>query len=129
MPVRDHDAVPRFPGGGSRSRRRDVSRRDKVVFTGTFGVAPTDQSAVELYIYEQNIDGTKDQDGPAATDVQGATWVASFKVHNVTTEQVVPEIITLYGVREAKFSIKNVTGQSLALGATVKIEGLSPYAP
>lgn len=97
----------------------------KAVLSCSFTTAPDDQSFVYLYMFEQDIDSTNDEDGPAATDVQGATLVGSFKLHNVTTQQYKSEIISILGVRKATFSILNSGGQSMDSDFTVKLEGLS----
>ena len=85
----------------------------KAVLSCSFSVAPDDQSTIDLIMFEQNIDGTNDETGPAATDVQGGKVVGNFKLYNDTAQQYQAEVISLYGVREAKFSIKNNGGQTM----------------
>lgn len=97
----------------------------KAVLSCSFSTAPDDQSSVNLYIFEQNIDGTNDEDGPAATDVQGAKRIGSFKVHNVTTQQYQSVIISLLGIQNALFSIENDGGQTMDSDFTIKIEGFT----
>lgn len=97
----------------------------KAVLSCSFTTAPNDQSFVYLYMFEQDIDSTNDEDGPAATDVQGAKLVGSFKLHNVTTQQYQAEIISLIGVRKATFSILNSGGQTMDADFTLKIEGFT----
>lgn len=97
----------------------------KAVLSCSFSTAPDDQSNINLYIIEQNIDGANDVDGPTATDVQGAIYVGSFKLHNVTTQQYQSTVISLMGVQNALFSIENLGGQTIDSDFTVKIEGFS----
>lgn len=97
----------------------------KAVLSCSFSTAPDDQSSVSLYMFEQNIDSTNDEDGPAATDVQGAKRVGSFKLHNVTTQQYQAVNISLLGVRNALFSIQNDGGQTMDSDFVVSIEGFS----
>ena len=97
----------------------------KAVLSCSFTTAPDDQSPIDLYIIEQNIDGTNDVDGPTSTDVQGAIYIGSFKVHNVTTQQYQAINISLMGVQNALFSIQNNGGQTMDSDFTVKIEGFT----
>lgn len=97
----------------------------KAVLSCSFTTAPDDQSSIDLYMIEQNIDSTNDVDGPTATDVQGAIYVGSFRVHNVITQQYQAINISLLGVRNALYSIRNNGGQTMDSDFTVKIEGFT----
>ena len=97
----------------------------KAVLSCSFGTAPDDQSAVYLYMFEQDIDSTNDETGPSTTSPNGAKLVGKFKLDNVTTQQYQADVISLFGVRKAKFSIMNGGGQSMDSDFTVKIEGVS----
>lgn len=99
----------------------------KAVLSCSFTVAPTDQTTVDLYIFEENIFSTNGVAGPGATDVQGATLVGQFKLYDTTAQQYQTDVINMFGVREAKFSIKNTGGQTMDADFVVTLEGLSLY--
>lgn len=99
----------------------------KAVLSCSFAVAPNDQSVINLWMYEQNISATNDVTGPGATDVQGAKFVGQFKLYDTTSQQYQTDVISLFGVREASFSIENLGGQTMDADFTVTIEGLSLY--
>ena len=99
----------------------------KAVISCSFAVAPDDQSTVDLYISELNISGTSDVTPPAATDIQAARWVGSFKLYNTTAQQYQTTNISLFGVKDAVFSIQNNGGQTMDADFTVTLEGFSLY--
>ena len=101
----------------------------KAVLSCSFTVAPDDQSVVNLVMFEQDVSGTNDVQGPGATDVQGATYVGQFKLFDTTSQQYQTDIISLYGIREAKFAIENLGGQTMDADFVVTLEGLSVYRP
>ena len=97
----------------------------KAVLSCSFGTAPTDQSMVDLFMFEQDISSTNDETGPAATDVQGAKYVGSFKLYDTTSQQYQAIVVPTLGVKKAKFSIRNGGGQSMDSDFTITIEGFS----
>ena len=101
----------------------------KAVLSCSFTVAPTDQSTVTLFIFEQDISGTNDVAGPAATDVQGARSLGTFTLDDTTSQQyqTLSAPFSLFGVRKAKFSILNGGGQTMDADFSVTIEGVSLY--
>lgn len=98
------------------------------VLSCSFTIAPDDQSFVYLVESQQNIDGTNDVSSPTATDIQGGKVVGSFKIYDTTSQQYQQTVISLFGVREAKYSIQNAAGQTIDADFTVTLEGLSLYA-
>lgn len=103
------------------------STNAKAVISCSFTVAPDDQSTVDLYMAEQDISATNDVTAPAATDVQGAKWVGSFKLYNTTSQQYQTDTISLFGIKQAKYSIRNRGGQTMDDDFVVTLEGFSLY--
>lgn len=100
----------------------------KVSLSCSFTVAPTDQSTVDLIMFEQDVIGDNDEDGPSATSIQGGEIVGNFKLHDTTSQQYQSTVISLFGVKKsAKFSIRNNGGQTMDSDFLVIIEGLSLY--
>lgn len=98
----------------------------KAVISCSFALAPTDQTPVNLYITELDVDGNgNDVTAPSATEIRGARWVGSFKMYNVTTQQYQTDTISLFGIKRATFSIENQCDQAMDADFTVTIEGLS----
>ncbi len=94
-----------------------------VVGLFTFGAAPTPGRTIDLYAQLINIADTT-KDAPVPTDDQPVTYVGSFILDDVTTEQVVPIDIALPAVQssqEVVFFIKNNGGQSLSAGWSLQI--------
>ena len=91
----------------------------------TFGTAPNDGDTVDLYLVKP-LDGTNYEDG-SATVQKESTFIGSFVVRNVTSQQ----IITLRGIQgewteipptKIKAIIFNGSGQAFpATGTTVKM--------
>ena len=98
----------------------------KAVLSCSFSTAPDDQAPIELWYFEQDIDGTNDMTGPTGSSEEGARYLGSFKVRDgVTTQQYDAIPISLWGVKKAKFSIRNKGGQTMDSDFTVKIEGFT----
>ena len=92
----------------------------------TFAAAPTAGGTVELYMVQDDVDGTGDETPePAATDIQYlATLVGIFVVDNQDVATIKAINISLEGVLKARFFIKNNTGQQMSYTSapiTVKI--------
>ena len=77
---------------------------------------------------EQDISATNDVEGPTATNTQGAKWVGSFKLYNTTSQQYQTDTISLFGIKQAKYSIRNRGGHTMDADFVVTLEGLSLYA-
>lgn len=86
----------------------------RFVLTGTFSVAPTENSTLALYAQPLNIDGTTDADAPETT--RPTQFIGAFVVNNVTTSQSL--VCDAQDVPwEADYYIhNNGTGQTLAAG-------------
>lgn len=87
------------------------------VLTGSFAVAPAENSSLVLYARPLDIDGTLDAEVPETT--RATVFIGTFTVNNVTTPQVIP----LNGIfatdlpKLAEYYIhNNGTGQSLSAG-------------
>lgn len=93
----------------------------RAVLSCSASTAPDDQSMVHLIQFQSGVDE------PTASDIQAGVRVASFKLHNVTTQQQPePQIISLIGVKTTVgFSIENQSGQTIDSDFTVTIEGLT----
>ena len=84
------------------------------MLTGTFSVAPTENSTLALYARPLNIDGTADADAPETT--RPTRFIGAFVVNNVTTSQSL--VCDAQDVPwEADYYIhNNGTGQTLSAG-------------
>ncbi len=91
----------------------------RFVLTGTFSVAPTENTTLALYARPLNIDGTTDTDVPETT--RPTVFIGTFVVNNVTTLQAL--VVNAFGVPwEADYYIhNNGTGQTLGAGWTLKV--------
>jgi len=100
-----------------------------------FGAAPTAGGTVDLYMIQDDVDGTDDeQPAPAATDITyRARYVGSWVVDNQTASDkfVGSIVISLEGVKKARFFILNSSGQLLDYVATLITVKITPftYAP
>ncbi len=91
---------------------------------------PDSGATIDLYMIRQDVDSTSDVTAPTTSDKQGAEYVGSFQIYATDEAQYQQIVISLSGVRKAKFSFQNNTGQTMSYssGATVKVEGFS-YTP
>jgi hypothetical protein len=99
----------------------------------TFAAAPTAGGTIDLYMIQDDVDGTIDESPlPGATDIDYlAKYVGSWTVDNQDVAYVKPINISLEGVQKARFFIKNNTGQQISYTSnpiTVKIKPFS-FAP
>lgn len=85
----------------------------------TFGTAPTVNTTIDLYAYEQDIDGTTDEQAPTAT--YKPRYVTSFTVNAVTTVQSVKRFVKDAPTKAFYSPYNNATGQSIAAGWTLKV--------
>ena len=86
----------------------------RFVLTGTFSVAPTENTTLALYARPLNIDGTADTDAPETT--RPTQYIGMFAVNNVTSAQSL--VCDAQNVPwEADYYIhNNGTGQTLGAG-------------
>lgn len=99
----------------------------------TFAAAPTVGASIDLYMCRQDLAGDTADDvtAPTTTLQKGAKYVGSFApLYAVDEDQPLETIISLAGVRKAKFYIQNNSGatMSFSAGFTVEIEGFT-YTP
>lgn len=93
----------------------------KAKFSGTFAVTPTAGAMIDIFIVE-DVDGTYEEPPTATLPVQGK-HVGSLIIE-AATAQVSSTLISLMGVKKAKFAIYNGGDQSISTGWTLTIEGL-----
>jgi len=94
----------------------------------TFAAAPNDRSDVKLYMVRTDVDGTDDDTStPTGTDVEAAEYVGSFIIYDTDEAQRNTIVISLNGVRKAKFYIKNNCGQALSYTAAAITVKVHPY--
>ena len=96
----------------------------------TFAAAPTAGGTIDLYMTQDDIDGTSDETPtPATSDILYlATWVGSWVVDNQDVANIKPLIISMLGVQKAQFYIANNCGQQISYASnptTVKATLLS----
>lgn len=96
----------------------------------TFSGAPTVGSSIDLFMCRQDLSGdTADDVVPPTTTLQkGATYVGSFSpLYAVGEDQPLETVISLIGVRKAKYFIQNNSGvtMSFSAGFTVELEGVT----
>lgn len=99
----------------------------------TFAAAPTAGGTVDLFFYEEDVDGTTDETPvPAASDIDNlAKYAGSFVVDNQDVAYVKSIIFPIDGIQKARFCIKNSTGQQISytsVATTVKVTPFS-YVP
>ena len=102
----------------------------RLTLTATPAADPGTDATIDVYIWETDVDGTKDEVPPTVADKQGADWVESFRIPDDmgTTEFSVTLLVSLVGVKLPSFSIVPREGENvadMASGVTVKIEGAS----
>ena len=95
----------------------DDAPRASVVLAGTYSVAPTANTVVNLYLRPLDIQSTNDQDVPDANYTH--VYAGSFPINDVTTNQYITIDITLpntYTSQQYEFYIENQTGQTIQAG-------------
>jgi hypothetical protein len=97
--------------------------------TDTFAAAPTAGATIDLYMIQDDIDGTSDETPlPGATDIDYlAKYVGSWVLDNQDVAQLKPINISLEGVQKARFYIKNNSGQQISYSATATTVKITPY--
>ena len=99
----------------------------------TFAAAPTAGGTFDLYMVQDDIDGTSDETPePGASDIiYIAKWVGAWMVDNQDVAMIKPIVISLEGVQKARFFVTNNCGQQASYSSnplTVKITPFS-YMP
>ena len=99
----------------------------------TFAAAPTAGALIDLYMVQDDVDGTSDETPePGATDILYlARYCGSFIMDNQDVATIKAIEISLHGVQKARFMILNNCGQTLSYSSnpiTVKITPFT-YAP
>lgn len=84
-----------------------------------FSVAPTQNTTIDLYVSEQNIDGTNDAQAPTTTYRQ--KYVGSFTVNSVTSTQYLRLLAYDVPPDGAYYLHNNGTGQTMSSGWTLKV--------
>lgn len=95
----------------------------------TFAAAPTAGGTVDLYMIEDDIDGTSDETPiPAASDILYlARYVGSWVVDNQDVAVIKPIVISLEGVKKARFFILNNTGQQISYASSPTTVKVTPF--
>lgn len=106
---------------------RNLYVNAKAILTTAFGTSPTNQSTIDLFLYEQEIDGTNDVRPADPTDTRGGYKVGEFVMINTAQTQYQVITFSLLGVRKAEFAVENTSGATMSSGFTVVVEGFSPY--
>jgi len=99
----------------------------------TFAAAPTAGGTFDLYMVQDDIDGTGDETPePGASDIMYlAKWVGSWIVDNQDVATIKAIVISILGVQKARFFVLNNCGQQASYSSnplTVKIIPFS-YMP
>jgi hypothetical protein len=99
----------------------------------TFAAAPTAGGTFDLYMVQDDIDGTGDETPePGASDIMYlAKWVGSWIVDNQDVATIKAIVISILGVQKARFFVANNCGQQASYTSnplTVKITPFS-YMP
>ena len=98
--------------------------------TDTFAAAPTAGGTVDLYMTEDDLNGTSDETPvPGVTDiVYLGKYLNSFVVDNQDVAYLKPIIINLTGVKKAQFYILNSTGQQISYTSTPTTVKITPFS-
>jgi hypothetical protein len=99
----------------------------------TFAAAPTAGSTFDLYMIEDDIDGTQDEaPEPGATDILYlAKYVGSFVMDNQDVATYKAITISLHGVQKARYAVQNNCGQTSSYSTNPLVVKITPftYAP
>jgi hypothetical protein len=99
----------------------------------TFAAAPTAGATIDLYMTEEDIDGTADETPlPGSSDITYlGKYVGSWVLDNQDVVTIKPIVISLEGVLKAKFHILNNSGQQISYTSTPTRVKITPftYAP
>lgn len=97
----------------------------------TFAAAPNASAYFDIWMTEQDIDGTSDETPvPAATDIEAiATYVGSIRIDNQDSVFLKPLTLhgVLAGVNSALFYVRNKSGQATTYSATPLTLKVTPF--
>lgn len=95
----------------------------------TFSAAPTVGSTIDLFMVNNDIDGTSDETPvPAGLDIDNlAKLVGQFVLDNQDVANRKWCIISLAGVKKAFFDFKNVSGQTLSYTSNAITVKVTPF--
>lgn len=97
----------------------------------TFAAAPTAGGYFDIWMTEENIDGTSDETPvPAATDIESlARPVGVIRIDNQDVANLKPLVVhgVLAGVASALFYVRNRTGQATTYSATALTLKAQPF--
>lgn len=91
----------------------------RFVLTGTFSVAPTENTTLGLYAQPLDIDGTADADAPETT--RPTVFIGVFVLNNVTTAQSLVCMAEALPWKASYYVHNNGSGQQLGAGWTLKV--------
>ena len=93
-----------------------------------WGAAPDDNSAFDLFLYQQDVDGTNDEVAPTLSSSEGARNVGSFVFSDGAGAQYRRVDIDIWGIKKCYFAIRNSTGQSANSGVKLVVEAFTPQS-
>ena len=98
----------------------------------TFAAAPSAGAYFDIWMTEENIDGTSDETPvPGATDIESlARWVGSINIDNQDVAQLKPLVVhnILATVSSALFYVRNQTGQATTYTSTALTLKVTPFS-
>jgi hypothetical protein len=96
----------------------------------TFAAAPTAGGTIDLYMTEDDIDGTSDETPvPATGDILYlAKYVGSFVMDNQDVLTRKPIVISLKGIQKANFYIYNNCGQTISYTSVATTVKITPFS-
>jgi len=97
----------------------------------TFAAAPTAGGYFDIWMTENDIDGTSDETPvPGATDIESlARYVGVIRIDNQDVAQLKPLVVhgLLASVSSALFYVRNKTGQATTYSATALTLKVTPF--
>ena len=96
----------------------------------TFAAAPTAGGTFDLYMVQDDIDGTSDETPePGASDIiYIAKWVGAWMVDNQDVAMIKPIVISLEGVQKARFFVTNNCGQQASYSSNPMTVKITPFS-
>ena len=96
----------------------------------TFAAAPTAGGTFDLYMIQDDIDGTSDETPePGATDIiYIAKYVGSWVIDNQDVAMIKPIVISLEGVQKARFFVTNNCGQQASYSSNPMTVKITPFS-
>lgn len=95
----------------------------------TFAAAPTAGGSVDLWVIQDGIDGANNETPePGAADILYlAKYVGSWTIDNQDVANLKPLIISLKGIRKARYCIVNNTGQQISYTSNPTTVKITPF--